>query len=344
MRLPRPLLPSVLLVSCALHAQQTEEKRKSPGPEDLPTASLISQPGPSFRVPQAELARQTKVIVFGDQRFTDPENTKVTNPTARRLLVAKIAAEHPDAVLMNGDVPYSGDHVEDYVVYKTETAVWRDRHLHVFPALGNHEFHGDPQQALDHWWAAFPEFTQRRWYSVQLGDALYTIALDSDTSLLPGSDQARWLDNQLTHLPKSTRFVFLSLHHPPVADFQTRINVSHNPRPNEIALRDYLEKLAPTIQARIVVSAGHIHNYERFLQGGVTFLVSGGGAASPVQVERAPDDLYQDKAFPNYHFVEFVLDGETLHGTMYRLTDPSTEPPLWEAKDVFSLKSAPSPR
>ena len=339
MQFGRLVVPFALLVCSSLHAQEKETKRKGPGPEDLPTSSLISRPGPSFRVPQAEVGIHTKVIVFGDQRFTDPENTKVTNPKVRRLLVQKIAQEHPDAILMNGDVPYSGDVENDYAVYKTETEIWRSEHLHVYPALGNHEFHGDPQQALDHWWSAFPEMRDRRWYSVELGKALYTIALDSDTSLLKGSDQLNWLNTQLTSLPKTTRFVFISLHHPPVADFQTRINVSHNPRPNEIALREYLEVLAPQIKAKIIVSAGHIHNYERFTQKGVTFLVSGGGAASPVEVERAPDDLYQDKGFPNYHFVEFVLNGDTLEAKMYRLADANAEAPTWEAKDSFKVRA-----
>jgi hypothetical protein len=81
----------------------------------------------------------------------------------------------------------------------------------------------------------------------------------SDTSLKKGRDQLNWLNAQLTNLPKSTRFVFISLHHPPVADFQTRINVSHNPRPNEIELRDDLEELAPRMKAKIILSAGHIH-------------------------------------------------------------------------------------
>jgi acid phosphatase type 7 len=159
--------------------------------------------------------------------------------------VQKIAEEHPDAILMNGDVPYSGDVVDDYNVFKTETEKWRTDHLRVYPALGNHEFHGDPQEALEHWWNAFPQMRDRRWYSVQLGKEIYTIALDSDASLKKGSDQLNWLNAQLTNLPRSTRFVFISLHHPPVADFQTRINVSHNPRPNEIELRDDLEELAP---------------------------------------------------------------------------------------------------
>lgn len=331
-------VPCALLFACiSMPAQETEAKYKGPGPADIPTSSLLSQPGPTFRIPQAELGKHTKLIVYGDQRFTDPANTKVTNPKVRRLLVQKIAEEHPNAVLMNGDVPYSGDVENDYAVYKTETQIWREEHLHVYPALGNHEFHGDPQQALEHWWSAFPEMRDRRWYSVELGDAVYTIALDSDTSLLKGSDQWNWLNAQLLNLPKTTRFVFLSLHHPPVADFQTRINVSHNPRPNEIALRDYLETMAPQVKARIIVCAGHIHNYERFTQKDVTFLVSGGGAASPVEVERAPDDLYQDKGFPNYHFVEFDLKGNDLDARMYRLADATADTPTWELKDTFTI-------
>src|SRR5882757_10873158 len=105
MQFGRLIVPFALLACSSLHAQEKETKRKGPGPEDLPTSSLISRPGPSFRVPQAEVERESKVIVYGDQRFTDPANTKVTSPKACRLLVQKIAEEHPDAILMNGDVP-----------------------------------------------------------------------------------------------------------------------------------------------------------------------------------------------------------------------------------------------
>jgi hypothetical protein len=304
-------------------------------PEDLSTSGLISKSGPSFRVSKA--GKTPTVIVYGDQRFTDPENTKVTSPVARRWLVQQIAKEKPDAVLLNGDVPYSGDVVNDYEVYRTETQPWRDGRINVYPALGNHEFHGDPQQALEHWWNAFPEMRNRRWYSVQLGKSIYTISLDSDTSLLNGSDQQKWLDAQLKGLPRETKFVFISLHHPPVADFQTKINVSHNPRPNEISLRDYLESVAPQMHARIIVSAGHIHNYERFLRGDVTYLVSGGGAASPVRVDRAPEDLYQNNDFPNYHYIKFILNGDTLQAKMYRLVDVKADAPSWDVRDEFTI-------
>jgi acid phosphatase type 7 len=334
----RFILCGALAVSLALSLiAQEDTSAKKLKPEDLPTSGLISKSGPSFRV--SKVSKRTTFIVYGDQRFTDPENTKVTNPKARRWLVQQIADEKPDAVLLNGDVPYSGDNVNDYEVYKTESLPWREGHIHVYPALGNHEFHGDPQQALEHWWAAFPEVRNRRWYSVQLGKAIYTISLDSDTSLMPGSDQQKWLDMQLKGLPKDTKFIVISLHHPPVADFQTKINVSHNPRPNEIALRDYLESVAPDLHAKIIVSAGHIHNYERFLRGDVTYLVSGGGGASPVRVDRASDDLYQSNDFPNYHYVRFVLEGDTLRGRMYRLKDVDAESPSWEMREEFTIRA-----
>jgi 3',5'-cyclic AMP phosphodiesterase CpdA len=226
----------LLAASAMLLVAQGDEFGNKLRPEDLPTSNLISAAGPSFTA--AHVHEPTTVIAYGDQRFTDPGNTKAANPKARRWLVQQVAQENPDAILLNGDVPYSGADVNDYEVYKAETSVWRDKNINVYPALGNHEFHGDPHQALENWWNAFPAMRNRRWYSVMIGKSIYSIALDSDTSLLKGSDQARWLDQQLAGLPKSTKFVIISLHHPPVADFQTRVNVSHNPRPNEIALRD----------------------------------------------------------------------------------------------------------
>lgn len=319
----------LLAVAIAVHPQQKST------PENLPTSGLVSTSGPSFTA--AHVRKDPTVIVYGDQRFTDPSDMKVTNPKVRRWLVEKIAEERPDALLLNGDVPYSGDKVSDYEVYKTESKPWRDRHINVYPALGNHEFHGDPQTALEHWWNAFPELKGRRWYSAQVGKAIYTLSLDSNTSLLPGSNQAHWIDEQLTKLPKDVKFVIISLHHPPVADFQTRYSVSHNPRPNEIALRDYLENISPKLHARIIVSAGHIHNYERIERGGVTYIVSGGGGASPVRVDRTPEDLYRSNDFPNYHYVKFILKGDVLTATMFRLADPGSESPSWQIGDTFTI-------
>jgi hypothetical protein len=204
--------------------------------------------------------------------------------------------------------------------------------------MGNHELSGGAEQGVQNWWKAFPELKGRRWYSVALGSRIYILQVDSNLPLTEGSDQMKWVQQQIAALPKSVDFVMIGLHHPPVADIQTRIEIDHNPRPNEIALRDYLTKIAPTTHAQFIVTAGHIHNYERSELGGVTYLVSGGGGAHPYEIDRTPSDLYQGKDMINFHYVKFELEKDKLKATMYRLADPDVKTVEWQAKDTFEIK------
>ena len=302
---------------------------------------LISGPGPTFTVDDKDLSRDLNLIVYGDMRFTDPANTKDANPVARKLLVEKIASEHPDALQLTGDVPLAGARVADYTQYAAETGSWRSGKLRVYPALGNHELAGteNKQAAIENWWAAFPELRDRRWYSVELGRRVYLLNLDSTSEMTPGSEQRRWIEDQVAHLKPTVQFVLIALHHPPVADIATLFAVDHNPRPNEISLRDYLSSVAKTTHARFIVTAGHIHNYERFETDGVTYLVSGGGGARPYPVERTPGDAYQSIDLPNFHYIKFSLRGKEMKATMYRLAYPITTPAGWEAKDTFTVRA-----
>jgi hypothetical protein len=314
---------------------------QSPSATTISTNRLLSEPGPTFWIQDNQLPDLIRLVAYGDQRFTDPANTRQTDPRIRQWLVNQIAKEHPAAVIMNGDIPLAGNITHDYAVFQAETKAWRDLRLRVFPALGNHEFIGNQQQDLDNWWNAFPEVRNRRWYSVQFGSRVYLLALDSDTSLLPGSDQARWIKKQIDGVPSSIDFVIVTLHHPPVADIQEHIEVDHNPRPNEIALRDYLSKAARKSHARFLVSAGHIHNYERNVVEGVTYLVAGGGGAPPYFVERSPEDLYKSILFPNYHYVTLTIEKDRLHGDMYRVANPEAETLTVELKDNFDIVAKP---
>ena len=115
--------------------------------------------------------------------------------------------------------------------------------------------------------------------------------------------------------------------------------MDHNPRANEIALAEYLQASAAWRAARFVVIAGHIHNYERFLQDGVVYLVSGGAGAAPYEVDRTPSDLYQDPSYPNFHYVKMVVEGDVLRGEMYRLADPAAVSPQWDLKDRFEVRA-----
>jgi hypothetical protein len=296
----------------------------------------------TFRIPDSALPEPLVFIAYGDTRFTTVSETAASSPAARQALIAKIAAENPAAVFINGDLPFHGI-AADYEVYRMETQAWRDKHLRVYPALGNHELSACLEPScLDRWWNAFPELRGRRWYSVAVGSRLIGIALDSDVSLLPGSEQRAWLESQVTALDPAVRVVLIVMHHPPVADVQTVKLVDHNPRPNEQALAVYLKTVAAHSAARFVVSAGHTHNYERLSEDGVTYLVSGGGGATPYDIDRTAADLYQDKDFPNYHYVRFELRAASISCEMIRLQDyESRSPSHWLPKDRFEISLQP---
>jgi len=308
---------------------------------------LAAFAGPSpaattFGVPGAEPPDPLVLIAYGDMRFTTATETTATSPVARQALVAKIAAEKPAAIFINGDIPWHGI-ASDYAVFRDETRPWRERHLRVYPALGNHEFSACLESAcLERWWDAFPELHGRRWYSVAVGPKVVSIELDSDTSLLPASEQRIWLEKQVAELESSVRFVLIVMHHPPVADVQLSRAADHNPRANEIALAGYLKAVAPQSAARFAVSAGHIHNYERFEENGVVYLVSGGGGAAPYEVDRTARDLYQSGDFPNYHYVRLELHGDRVLGEMIRLGDyAAAKPTEWQIRDRFEITLRP---
>src|SRR5215472_13806413 len=122
-------------------------------PAKVQGSAPLTQNGPTFTLDEANLHRPVTLVAYGDMRFTDPTNETATNPTARRALVARIALEKPDAVFLTGDVPLHGGDQGDYSVYLKETELWRTEGVHIYPALGNHEFHGcQMEKCLENWW------------------------------------------------------------------------------------------------------------------------------------------------------------------------------------------------
>jgi len=292
---------------------------------------------PLLRLTDSQLSSPPVVITYGDMRFTDTKENVATDPKVRRWLVDKIAAEKPNAVIISGDLPWHGGDPNDYAEYHTETAAWRAAKILVSPALGNHELNGgDEKRGLENWWNEFPELHGHRWYEAELGSRIVVLNLDSNSSLLPGSEQIKWVESTLKSLRPSVQFLFFNLHHPPVADVLADVDADHNPRPNEVALAAFLKGHSKG-HVRFIVAAGHIHNYERFYRDGTTYLVSGGGGAKPRVIStRNPDDLYQDTS-ANYHYVKFVLKEDGLDAQMIRVANPAAAAPSWEVKDRFKV-------
>ena len=92
----------------------------------------------------------------------------------------------------------------------------------------------------------------------------------------------------------------------------------HSARAPEQKLATMLEDRQPKMRARIVVFGSHVHNYERHEHGGITYFVSGGGAAHAYPIDRAPGDPFQSKEI-NYHYLLVEVDHSQVTVTMNRL-------------------------
>lgn len=276
-------------------------------------------------------------VVYGDTRFTDPKDTKNSNPEIRQALVQRIAEVKPAFVAITGDLVLSGADANDWKVWDSETKPWRDLGFPVFPVLGNHDVHGDPQAI--HYFAHFPELQQHPWYTVRAGHILFFM-LDSNTDVSAGP-QWNWLQNQLARVPEDVYFLFLVLHHPPYThSANSMLQPGHAARSAEQKLAEKLEKFQATTPARLIVVAGHVHNYERYEHGSVTYIVSGGGGATPYAIPRSPQDFYRDSG-PTYHFLRFTVDGRQLRSEMVKVESQAGKL-TWAVKDSFELNvSAP---
>ncbi len=298
--------------------------------------------GPTFTVDVAKHAGPLKIIGYGDTRFTDPGNTRDTNPRMRKFLVDRIAEQKPDALFETGDLPMFGSEPADWAVFRAETEPWRREALRVFPTIGNHEVTRDYYAGLRNYLAAFPELKGCRYYSALLGN-VYLVSLDSSLPVVTGGREQRWLIAQLEHLPPQVDFVFFLDHMPLVADLQSEIAV-RLPGKEESDLRILLEHEKAKTRAKFIILSGHIHNYERYQRGDISYIVTGGGGALPYPIfVRGHEDLYRDTRFPVFHYVVFLVRGAHIDATMYRVDQPLAAHPRMEVGEQFTL-DAPAAR
>jgi Icc-related predicted phosphoesterase len=314
----RLFFPLILLASAACSHSHSQVQ------PSVPPVALHLQVGVPFRF-----------VAYGDTRFTDPHDTKASNPAARQALVQAIADARPAFICMTGDITYNGYDKNDWQVWDSETAIWRQDKIPVYPALGNHDLHGDHAIALANYFARFPALEHALYYSVRAANT-QLLVLDSSLEELSGP-QGQWLRQNLDKIPGDVDFVFVVLHHPPYTSSSDakKYGGGHSARPKEQMLAKMLEGRQPQMRARIVVFAGHVHNYERHEHGGVTYFVTGGGGAHAYPIERAPDDPFQSKEV-NYHYLLVQVDHAKLSVIMNRL-DLTTGKPVWTEPDRVTI-------
>ena len=85
---------------------------------------------------QLQVGTPFRFVAYGDARFHDPKDTEAANPAVRQALVQAIAEVKPAFISFGGDIVYNGNDTNDWKVWDSETAVWRDNKIPVYPALG----------------------------------------------------------------------------------------------------------------------------------------------------------------------------------------------------------------
>jgi 3',5'-cyclic AMP phosphodiesterase CpdA len=299
-----------------------------------------TQPAPQTEPVELQLQVSTPFhfVAYGDSRFHDPKDREAANPDVRQTLVRAIAQTSPAFISFGGDIVYNGYDADDWKVWDSETAVWREKKIPVYPALGNHELHGNENVALDNYFQRFPDLKNSLYYSVRAANTLMLV-LDSSLDETSGP-QWQWLTQKLDHLPGEVDFVFIVLHHPPYTSSSDakRFGGGHSARFKEQELARLLEARQQNLRARIVVFSGHVHNYERHEHGSITYFVSGGAGAHAYPIERAPGDPFQSKDV-NYHYLQVEVDRGKLKVTMHRL-DLTSGTALWTEPDSVTISAA----
>jgi hypothetical protein len=287
-----------------------------------------------------DLKAPFRFVAYGDTRFHDPNDTEAANPPVRRALVQAIAEANPAFICFTGDIVYNGYDLDDWKVWDSETSIWRDQKIPIYPALGNHDLHGKEEVALGNYFQRFPELKGSRYYSVRMANVLMLV-LDSSLEEVAGQ-QGIWLADKLDHVPADVDFVFIMDHHPPYTSSsdEKKLGGGHSARPHEQALAKMLEDRQARARYRIVFFSGHVHNYERHEHGGITYFVSGGGAAHAYPIERAMDDPFQSKEI-NYHYLLVEVGQRQLKVTMNRL-ELSSGKASWTTPDQVQI-SVPAP-
>ena len=323
MRIYRKSCPVLVLFACLGQACSLSKPNEQPAPAmnhvalDLKTSSEFT------------------FVAFGDTRFHDPSDTEPANPAVRQALVAAIDKDHPAFISIGGDIVYTGENPKDWQVWDSETRIWLEHNIPIYPALGNHDLKGDEKTALENYFNRFPYLDGSRFYSVRLGNCVMLV-LDSALEELSGA-QGDWLRSQMDQLPADLDFVFFVFHHPPYTSSsdEKAYGGGHSARSREQSLAKFLEERQQHTRARFVVFNGHIHNYERHEHGGITYFVTGGGGAHAYPIPRKPDDAYKDPGI-NYHFLLMEVNHNRLTATMNKLEFKDGKA-VWSKPDTVTI-------
>jgi len=256
------------------------------------SACLLLSLGVLFftRTPQVIPPAANNIAVYGDSQ----------SDSVHRKIVADILKLKPVVVFHTGDLTNDGNNPAFWKIFNSITGELRSK-SEFYPALGNHE----NESPL--YFANFTLPNNEHWYSLER-QGIHFIILDTGSPLHAGSEQFRWLEDDLKAVSKDVRFKLVFFHKP-------LFSVSKH-GPDELGLKADLLPLFEKYGVSAVFS-GHEHGYQRFLYQGIYFIVSGGAGGSLYNKER--DSPYLVKYVKAYNFSVLTVKPDGIDVVVYNI-------------------------
>lgn len=249
-----------------------------------------------------------KFLHYGDCGF---------NNTVQRNIAALMAAENPDFAVVTGDVDQGsgsggGDNYDDifFSIYANQLS----KQCH-YTAIGNHDNYYDGSATyLESFYLPHNNPTNtERYYSFIWGNAKF-VCLDPRLSYAVGSEQYRWLEDELRC--NDREWLFCYFHEPAWTNYWSLDYL--------IPFTDYFmyggnadmrTTIVPLFEQYDVdyVLNGHTHLYQKGAWNGVKYIISGGSAQDPGTNTETQWNTYPQvqMVLKINQYVSFSIHGDT---------------------------------
>jgi 3',5'-cyclic AMP phosphodiesterase CpdA len=302
----------------------------------LTTGCGATAPPAIFSGTLPEVHDGSRFAVVGDLQRTAPflEIWREQNDDERARVVAAIAAERPELLVITGDCVFNGGSDSQWAAFDDLTRPLRDARVPVAVALGNHEYWAGADAAT-HVLPRFPLNERHRWFSLAFGP-LRIVVLDSNAGALGDavwSSELEWYAKTLQSFDSdpAVRGVVVTFHHPPY----TNSTVTGD----EPVVQQRLVPPFASAKKTLAMLNGHVHSYERYVRDGKTFVTSGGvggprALLATGSARRHPDDRYAGPALRDFNFTVYTLGA---NGVSAQVRGLARGEATWHVLDAFEL-------
>lgn len=222
-------------------------------------------------------------------------------------VLANALPQKPEFTIHGGDIQYYDSGLETWASWFPVMQPMLSQGA-FFPAIGNHE--SEKSEELAEYALRFfggAGFDGGETFYRFRNAGVHFFSLNTEENIGQGSAQATWLEAKLAEVSAEPgyRFSVVFFHRPLVTCGDT----GDNPE-----ARAYLEPIFLANKVVLVLQA-HMHGYERFELGGLTYVTTAGGGGLMGNVDENDERAYcvdRVASAPAFHATIFRLEGNTL--------------------------------